>query len=226
MDLSKLTPEEKQALLAQLAAEQEADKQRIKKERDNYRDLVNKTVADNIVKLQKISSLLSDTKADVFNSFSALLGLKKELYGYKDGQQSHSFTDEDGRSIEIGCRVIDRWDDTVEAGISKVNTYIESLATNEETAQLVRIIQNLLRKDAKGNLKANRVLELQKLADEIKDPTDREGVEIIRQSYKPVRSAWFIEARVADNVGKSVGVPLSITSVDFPEGVTIDVDSL
>jgi hypothetical protein len=226
IDVKALSVEDRAALMQQLQADQEAEKIRKAQERDQYRDLVNMTVNENIIKLQKLSSMLSLAKADVYNSFTTIMAMKKEVYGYKDGQQSHSFTDDSGRTIEIGFRIVDGWNDTVEAGISKVNTYIESLATNEETGKLVRIIQNLLKKDAKGNLKANRVLELQKLADDISNPTFKEGVEIISSAYIPVRSAWFIEASVKDRLGKKLGIPLSITAVDFPDGMDINTESL
>ncbi|WP_026473967.1 DUF3164 family protein [Alkaliflexus imshenetskii] len=226
IDVSTISPQERAKLMEQLQAQEQAEREHRRKERENYRDLVAKTVSENILKLQNISSLLSRAKADVFNSFTALLELKKDLYNYKDGQQSHAFTDDAGHTITIGCRVVDGWDDTVEAGISKVNSYIESLAKDEDTAKLVRIIQNLLKKDAKGNLKANRVLELQKMADDINDETFRDGVKIISEAYKPVRSAYFIEASVKDSIGKAQGVPLSITSVDFPEGENINTDAL
>ncbi|MGQ2119123.1 DUF3164 family protein, partial [Ornithobacterium rhinotracheale] len=65
-----------------------------------------------------------------------------------------------------GFRIIDGWDDTVTAGIDKVREFIASLAKDEATGKLVRAVNQLLKKDAKGNLKASRVLELTKLAED------------------------------------------------------------
>ncbi|MBS2100683.1 DUF3164 family protein [Carboxylicivirga linearis] len=226
IQLEKLTPEQKKQLMADLMAEEEAKQKTIKAERDIYKETVGKTVAETIKEMEIVSSLLSKAKANVFNNFSALLDMKKELYGYKEGQQSHTFTNALGQSIEVGYRQIDGWDDTVEAGIAKVNSYIDSLATNAETAKLVKVIQSLLKKDQKGNLKSNRVLELQNLADELDSPLFTDGVNIIREAYKPVRSAYFIEASYKDETGKKVTVPLSITTVEFPEGANVKIDAL
>ncbi|MGQ1889154.1 DUF3164 family protein [Thermophagus sp. OGC60D27] len=227
LDLSKMTPEQRAALKQQLIAEEEAEKEKKRKERENYRDNVNKVVGNTIKDLQVLSSFLSQKKAEIFNLFNSLLKQKKELYGYRNGQQSHTFTDNKGNSIVIGFRIIDSWDDTVEAGIAKVNDYIDSLSTNEETAKLVRIIQGFLKKDQKGNLKPSRVLELQKLAKDINDPGLTEAVDIIKDAYKPNRSAYFIEASYKDPVtGKAVNIPLSITSVDFPDGAGVNTDEL
>jgi hypothetical protein len=227
VDVKSLSPEGRAELMRQLQQEQEAEKAEKKKAREDYRENVNKVVASNIKDLQVLSSFLSQKKAEVFNSLNALLRQKKELFGYKQGQQSHTFTDKDGNSVVVGFRVIDSWDDTVEAGIAKVNEYIDSLSTNEETAKLVRMLQGFLKKDQKGNLKPSRVLELQKMAKDINDPSLTEAVDIIKDAYKPNRSAFFIEASMKEKkTGKQVGIPLSITSVDFPEGSEISTDEI
>lgn len=216
---------ERKDLLKQLQAEEQKAQDASKKEREVYKETVSRTVTETVKQMQNVSSLLSKAKAAVFNDFSALLEMKKELYGYKEGQQSHSFTNDEGQTIEVGCRIIDAWDDTVEAGVAKVNMYIDSLATDEPTAKMVKAIQNLLKKDAKGNLKANRVLELKNLAQQFDNPGFTDGVEIIAAAYKPVRSAFFVEARYKDKMGKNASVPLSITSVDFPEGADVDTSA-
>jgi len=226
IDLNQLTPAQEADLLQKLQAKKDAQAETIKAERGIYKETVGKTVADTIKEMEMISSMLSKAKAGVFNNFSALLSMKKELYGYKEGQQSHSFTNEYGQTIEVGFRQIDGWDDTVEAGIAKVNEYIESLATNEETGKLVKFIQNLLKKDAKGNLKANRVLELKNLAESVNSPLFTDGVQIIQEAYKPVRSAYFIEASYKDDTGKKKTVPLSITTAAFPEGIEVNLSAL
>jgi len=226
IDLDQLTPDQEAALLQKLQAKQAAEAANIKAEREVYKETVGKTVAGTIKEMETISSMLSQAKANVFNNFSALLELKKELYGYKEGQQSHSFTNALGQTIEVGFRQIDGWDDTVDAGVAKVNEYIESLATSEETAKLVKFIQRLLKKDQKGNLKSSRVLELRNLADEVNNPLFTDGVQIIQEAYKPVRSAYFIEASYKDDTGKKSSVPLSITTVDFPEGFEVNTKAL
>ncbi|WP_053405149.1 DUF3164 family protein [Persicobacter sp. CCB-QB2] len=224
MNISELTPAQKTELLNQLKQEEKETQAAIQEERVIYKETVKEQVGRTIDGLLDLSEILSKSKAEVFNAFSTLISLKKELFGYKDGQQSHTFTDDLGRSIEIGYRTIDGWDDTQEAGVAKVNQFIDSLATNEETAKLVKMIQNLLKKDTKGNLKANRVLELKQLAQEHDNPIFLEGVQILMESYKPVRSAFFVEARIKDKLGKSVSIPLSITSAPFPEGTEVSVN--
>jgi hypothetical protein len=215
---NSMSPDQLNAIEFELTQKKLAEQNKVKAERESYKSLVNQTVLEQIVELQSVSNMLSLAKANVYGSFAAIIALKQELYGNKSGQQSHTFTDDDGNSITIGFRVIDKFDDTLDMGISMIREYITGLAVDDNSANLVDMINSLLKKDAKGNLKPNRVLDLQNLADKVQNEQFFKGVEIIRASYKPVRSAIFVEAEVLDSIGRKQAVQLSITSADFPDG--------
>lgn len=195
------------------------DKVDAKKENDRqaYKELVEQAVPKAIFTLCTASEMISNAKTQAFQLFEDILKLKADAFGIKEKQQSHTFSYKGGE-ITIGYRVTDGWDDTVSAGIAKVEKYISSLATNESTAALVDIVFNLLKKDAKGNLKGSRVLELQKLTKKINDVEFTDGVNIISESYKPIRSVWYIEATLIAEDGTRTPIPLSASSVDFSKG--------
>lgn len=210
VDLSKLTAADLKAELQRREGKKEAD-------RTAYKELVEQTVPKAIFKLCTASEIMSNAKTEAFQFFENVLELKAEVYGIKDKQMSHTFSD--GKSeITIGYRITDGWDDTVNAGVSKVEKFIASLAKDKETAALVSMVFNLLKKDAKGNLKGSRVLELQKLTKEFNDEEFTDGVNIIAESYKPVRSVWFIDAALIGEDGKKTNIPLSMSSVEFSKG--------
>ncbi len=215
LDLSTLTAEQLQAELKKREEKKEDD-------RKSYKDMVNEQLPKIVTDIQTSSTLLSKTKLKVFESLKTLLDFKTEVYDVKATQQSHTFSDEQGNAITYGFRTIDGWDDTVNEGISKVNKYLESLAKDAETAKLVKMINNLLKKDAKGNLKASRVLELIKMSEESVDSNFIDGVNIIKKAYKPEKSRFFIDAYCTDAGGKRINIPLSISAVDFPEDTDID----
>ncbi|WP_233588574.1 DUF3164 family protein [Flavobacterium sp. LS1P28] len=196
--------------LAKLEAKKEDD-------RNAYKELVEQTVPKAIFKLCLASETLSNAKTEAFQYFENILKLKAEVYGIKEKQQSHTFSFEGGE-VQIGYRITDGWDDTVNAGIAKVEKYISSLAKDTETAALVDMVFNLLKKDAKGNLKGSRVLELQKLTAKFSDEEFTDGVDIISKSYKPVRSVWFVEAALIDENKNKTPIPLSMSAVDFSKG--------
>ncbi|AWG24807.1 DUF3164 family protein [Flavobacterium kingsejongi] len=185
--------------------------------RESYKDLVQDTLPKALLNLTALSQLLSEAKRDIFKYFENILELKSQVFGIKEKQQTHTFSTEIGE-ITIGYRVTDGWDDTASAGIEKVSKFINSLSKNAETAALVDMVFNLLKKDAKGNLKGSRVLELQKLETKFNNAEFSDGVKIIAAAYKPVRSCWFIEAYTILDDGKKVNIPLAMSSADFPAG--------
>lgn len=186
-------------------------------ERETYKKLVAETIPKALSRLYETSEMIRNAKTETFQLFETILDLKNQVYGFKEKQMSHTFSN-DKEEITIGYRINEGWDDTVTIGIEKVQNYISSLSTSKETASLVKIVFNLLKKDAKGNLKGSRVLELQKLTKEFNNEEFTDGVEIIASSFRPIRSSWFIEASRIDENGVRTNIPLSMSSVDFLQG--------
>lgn len=214
MDLNKLSKEEKEALKAQLMAEEKAEKDRVQNEREAYKQLVDQTVKINVEKLQRLSSEMERIKEEVFTEFATLINTKNELYKTKADRQSDTFTTSDGSmSITLGNRVNEGWDDTVEAGIEKVKAYLKTLAKDDNSAELVQVVMGLLAKDRKGALKANKVLELEKLAATSQDAEFIDGINIIKAAYRPVPTCQFIQVSLKDEEGKERKLPLSLAAM-------------
>lgn len=214
IDITKLSHDE---LVAELKRREEAKTT----DREAYKQLVEETVPKALFRLATASEMLTNAKTETYKFFEDVLSLKEKAYGIKEKQMTHTFSCETGE-ITIGFRVNDGWDDTVHAGIAKVEKFIQSLAKNEETSILVKTVFRLLQKDSKGNLKSNRVLELQKMCSEFNNEEFSDGVDIISKAFKPVRSSWFIEASIIKDGGEKVNIPLNISSVDFAAGYSFD----
>lgn len=218
-----MSSDDRKKLIAEAHQIEKAEKQKQDEDRKAYKNLVGEVVPKFFNDLLRQSHALSETKLTLFRGVKDLMLLKKELYGVKEGQQSHSLTSADGmQTIKFGYRVNDGWDDTHHAGIDKVNQFIETLITDKNTGKLVKTINRLLQKDTNGNLKSSRVLELEKIAEDWNSDLLNDGIEIIRKSWKPVKSCYFIEAFYLDEIGNKAPVPLNISSVSFPEGTKID----
>ncbi len=213
ININQLTDEQKLELKKQIEADEAQKKAADKKRKEEYKGLVDDIVIKSIRKAKYISSVIYNGKKEIQDEFKTLLDLKADLYGIKDGQQSHTFTTRDGKyTITLGHRIIDSFDDTVHTGIAKAKNYIGRIV-KDENKELRRIIDLLLKKDKNGNLKASRVMELEKMALEINDPELTEAVEIIKDAWKPTKSSTFIEAYYKDEDGNKRNIPLSITSV-------------
>lgn len=214
MDYEKLTEKEKAELRARIEAEDKAKKQKQQEDRETYKTLTDKFVTTNIKKLQNFSSQMMLIKQEVFRDADLLIDMKDELFKTKVDRRSNTFTTQDGlMSITLGNRVNEGWDGTVNAGIAKVKDYLASLAKDDDTAALVETVMGLLAKDRKGNLKASKVLELEKLAQKKQDEMFLDGIAIIRAAYRPEPSCQFIEVTLKDENGNDVKLPLSLAAM-------------
>ena len=214
IDLNKLSPEQKSALRDQLIAEQKAAEEKKKEARSKYETLKNELVTVNFVKLQEVSAILTALKKQIFDDFKTLLELKAEIYGDHESQQSHTFTCSDGsQSIILGSNVVDRWDETVDVGVSIVKEWMKSLAKDEDSAKLVSFLNEMMKPNKGGQLRANRILDLEKKADELGDEKLKEGVKIIRDGYRPMKTTTYIKAKMKGDNNEDVYIPLSMSDI-------------
>mgnify|MGYP000712414305 CR=1 FL=1 len=206
---------EEAAQYAAFKAEQErkaaADKAR--KDRKVYGQMVDEEIEQALPMLRELSGDIRTVKEQVLDNFRQILDMKADvLKRTKDGQKSHTFTNSTGdKRITIGRCVVDGWRDTVEDGIAIVKEYIEGLASDEKTKALVKMVLRLLARDAKGTLKASRVVQLRKIAEETGSERFMEGVQIIEEAYQPAVSKQFIRAEVKNENGAWVCIPLGMT---------------
>jgi Protein of unknown function (DUF3164) len=219
LNIKDLTPAQKKSMLKELQKEQEQEAKLQKQTRKDYKDKVDKVVPKLFDKLWALSENISKVKTTVYNTLDGLVTQKGLAYNRQDqDQQTHSFSSLDGsKTITIGFRVNDGWDDTVNIGIAKVSEFIQTLATDKNSKALVETILQLLSKDAKGSLKASRVLQLKKLSESINNKDFADAIGIIESAYKPVPTKQFVSLRYKDEVGNTVELPLSITDAPLLE---------
>jgi hypothetical protein len=210
--LENLSPSELDALSAELEARRKAERERVKAERETYKSLVNDSVDSIFPMLSQVSHDLSVQKQRVYDTFAAALNMKAELYDVPADQQTHTFTNEEStRRVIIGNHMNDAYDDTVSEGIAKVKGYISSLSKDAESKLLVDAILKLLSRDQKGNLKASRVIQLGRMAEQSNDAEFIDGVRIINEAYRPAISKQFVRAEYKNSLGEWVNVPLGMT---------------
>lgn len=187
--------------------------QKAKADREAYKQLVDETIESTIPELLGVSEDLRTVKQTIFENFKTVLDMKEEIFDKKrDEQQSHTFTNTKGNMrITLGVYMTDGYRDTVNEGIEIVKECLEELGQDDKTKVLVRMVLKLLARDAKGTLKASRIVQLRKTAEEIGNKRLLEGVQIIEESYQPSISKQFIKAEVKDEIGAWCSVPLGMT---------------
>lgn len=214
MDISKLSKEQREALRRELAEQERAEKALVEQEREAYKQLVDKTVEASVKKLQRLSAVMMLVKQNVFTEFGAVVKMKNELFKTKGDRKSDTFTTTDANlRITLGSRINEGWDDTVESGIEIVKEYLATLAKDDNSAALVDTVMSLLAKNNKGALKANKVLELKKLASKSGDARFLEGISIIENAYRPVPSCQFIQVEIKGEKEGYETLPLSLSAM-------------
>ena len=184
-----------------------------------YKQLVDEAINQTVPEAEEISRMLETRKAGIFERFHSIIAMKNELFKgskskAKDDRFTDTFTSNDGtRRITLGFNTNDAYDDTYTAGVEKVKEYIQSLASDDKSRQLAEMVNTLLMERSKaGQLKAQNVLRLESMANEIGDPTFIEGMKIIRDAYRPDRTKQFVKVEVKDPSGKFQTVSLNMTN--------------
>lgn len=187
-----------------------------KQQRQEYATLVDEEIAAAIPKLREVSEMLKKVKETIFGNFDAILKMKSEIIGMvREEQSSHTFTNSDSTlRVILGVNTIDGYRDTVEDGIAMVKGYIESLAKDDATKALVKAVLRLLSRDGQGNIKASRVLQLRKMAEDSGNEQFLEGVKIIEEAYQPTISKKYIRAQYKNDNGAWCYIPLGMTDVE------------
>lgn len=183
-----------------------------------YKELVDEAVNLTVPEAQDISRILEQKKAAIFERFHSIISMKDELFSgsskAKDGRFTDTFTNKDSTArVTLGFNTNDAYDDTYTAGVEKVKEYIQSLASDDKSRQLAEMVNTLLMERSKaGQLKAQNVLRLESMANEIGDPTFIEGMKIIRDAYRPDRTKQFVKVEVKDESGKFQTISLNMTN--------------
>lgn len=186
--------------------------ERLKSDREAYKQLVDESVNAVFPELSTISECLTNAKKKVYDRFQKALVMKSELYENKADAKSTTFINKDcTRRITLGQYEIDSYDDTVNEGVAKVKSFIESLAKDDNSKLLVGAILKLLTKDKNGNLKASRVMQLRKMAEESGSDMFLDGVKIIEAAYHPTVSKFYVKAEQKNDAGQWISIPLGMT---------------
>lgn len=213
----EMTAEQAEAFAAfQAKQKKEAEAAQRKADRETYAKMVDEEVAAAIPELRRLSDNIKVVKSKVYQNFAQVLDIKSNVLGItKDTQRTHTFTHSDGNMrLTLGYNCIDGYRDTVEDGIAMVKQYIEGLAKDDATRALVNAVLRLLSRDGQGNIKASRVLQLRKMANDSGDERFIDGVRIIEESYQPAISKKYIRAQYKNDKGAWCYIPLGMTDVD------------
>lgn len=195
---------EEMALWESVRAKKAAEDAKARREQEiaTYKSLVDEAVRETVPEAQCIQETMVRQKQRIIERFAAVIAMKNQLFAGKktlrDGRFTDTFTNSDGTArVTVGYRTIDNYDDTYTLGVDMVEQYISSLATDADSQRLADMVRMLLReRGAQGQLKAQNVLRLDKIAQESGNDTFIDGMRVIRDAYKPIQSKQFVKVEV------------------------------
>ena len=196
--------------------QEERDKaQKRKADREAYRRLSEEAVSEVFVEIKRLNEQMQATKKMVMERFLAILKMRDEAFDTDSKQSQYSFVDgKITQRIIIGRYKKYMHDTTAEAGIKMVKAYLETLGTDSETQKLVRIILDLLSENAQGELEPDKILQLDRYAEEFGSEEFSEGVKIIKESLIFDWTKYFFRAEEKNADGAWKSIPLSMINVN------------
>lgn len=216
MNINTLSPEEKKALKDQLLAEEKEAKAKRENDINTLKSMIDEMVNAKVPNLVDFGKRQTEIVNATFNDFDAIIKLKTELYGIKDGQASHTFTSRDGNgSIVVGYNEIIGFDGTEGSGVAKIKQVIASLSSDDENREvLADLLNTFMKPDKKGNLNPTRVAELVSKKEKVNNPLFSEGVDIIVNAQFKTRSSMYVRGwqRITGENGKEIKLTFSITA--------------
>ena len=199
-----------------LKQQQEESKKALQRqaEREAYRTLSEEAVAEVFPLVKSLNAQMQDAKRTVMERFLGLLKMRNEAFDTEAKQGQYSFVDKEcTRRIIIGRYKRYTHDTTAEAGIEMVKAYLETLGTDEESQKLVRIILDLLSENSQGEIEPDKILQLDRYAEEFGSETFAEGVRIIKESLRFDWTKYFFRAEEKDEAGAWRNVPLAMINI-------------
>lgn len=222
-NFDNLSPEEKEQLAREAFKSKEKEfAKRAKEEQEaHYKQLVDETIEKAVESVGELNIKMTYAKKQIFDDFDTVIALKNELYTgqkwLKTDRVTNTFTNQEGnKRVTVGYHTNDNYLDTYTEGVKLVEEYISSLATDENGQKLADMVKVLLSERGKGGqLKAQNVLRLQRMANDSKNETFIEGMRIISDAYSPTKSKQFVKVEIKGEHNEWVTVSTNMTDCEW-----------
>lgn len=222
-NFDNLSPEEKEQLAREAFKSKEKEfAKRAKEEQEaHYKQLVDETIEKAVESVGELHIKMTIAKKQIFNDFDTVIALKNELYTgqkwLKTDRVTNTFTNQEGnKRVTVGYHTNDNYLDTYTEGVKLVEEYISSLATDENGQKLADMVKVLLSERGKGGqLKAQNVLRLQRMANDSKNETFIEGMRIISDAYSPTKSKQFVKVEIKGEHNEWVTLSTNMTDCEW-----------
>lgn len=194
--LGNMTAEQKKEALKQLQAEEKAEKEKKKADKQAYKDMQNEFLAKHIDGLVDRQNSMETLVTSIFKDYAPILALKASVFGDDiHDQESHTYTSPDGlSSISIGHNITISFDGTEGAGIAKIKNVLASDNREDTVIQrLQKALNVLLRPNRKtGMLNPASIIQLNGMRDDFQSTEFNDGLDIIIEAQSRSKGSMYV----------------------------------
>lgn len=213
IDLASLTTEERAALMAELEAQQKADREKREADRKALTEMENDAVAEVLKQVEDVSNAIVMFKRNCIAKMDPLIKMKAELGKAADKQRTFSFKTSDGSAkIEIVYNETTKYDDGIHAGVEFAKQWLtEKAEESEESRMMTSIIEDLLGKSRTGTYDVSNLWAFVQSAEEYDVPLLKAAAESVKKSLYKEMTSVSVKVYRKDELGQMRQLPLSAT---------------
>ncbi|AIM38068.1 hypothetical protein KO02_16280 [Sphingobacterium sp. ML3W] len=214
-DISRLTADERKALMAELAKEEKAEK----KKRLNAKKKYESNKDTSIEELMEEAVELSLTIARFKKKAHAVMDIHREAINEYGGIRSNSqggFTIENSQNNKRIMRRRDTdpsWDERANKAVEIIKDFLLSEGIKKTSGKIHPILMGFIQRNNNGDLEYAKVMELLEYEDTFQDPRWVKGLQLIKEGYSITFKKFGYEFKTKDKNGKWNRLELNFSSL-------------
>ena len=189
-------------------------------------------IEDSIVKelkpvLLNLEGVLKAQKNRVYEKCKEYIDFRNELYPNRVKSSSVTLLTLDKENkIQLKTNRVKRYTENAQVGVQMIKDYVQSLIRDDENSNkdIVELVLSFLRTDAQGNLQEKLMLDLKRWANERKNETIIEALEIIDDASYIQETSTAVYFYVKDIRGGMRPVTLGMTDAVPAEELKEETD--
>lgn len=214
INIELLSPQQLEALQAQLAKKQAAAQKEKEKAKTQYEKQRDRSIKIITGKARSLSELLKEFKQLISGEMESQHQTLTE-YGEirSNSKGGFSITSSDGSMRVTRTRDTEPfWDERGSKAVAMLKDFLEETAKKRDK-DLFEILMGFLSRNEKGDLEYSKVFLLLKHRNAFSDPRWTEGLNLLEESFQVNLRGYGYEIKVKDEQGKWQNISLNFTAL-------------
>ncbi|WP_392471273.1 DUF3164 family protein [Sphingobacterium cellulitidis] len=202
-DISTMTPEQRKALMQQLAKEEKAEKAKKAKAKKAYEKDRDTSVEELFSEAEQISLAMARFKTKMHAVMEKQQEKLNEYGGVRsDSKGGFSLTHTDGTMRVTRRRDTDpTWDERANKAEELIRSFLSD-SVKKSNKEMYELLMTFIARNDKGELEYASVMRLIQHEHLYNDPRWIEGLQLIKESYRILFKAYSYEFKFKNPVGK------------------------